>query len=104
VSLKCLETITDRNGRCYELTMRVMLQEPGAQYCVLVHGRITDVLHDRVIAHAWIEVADSCYDAVLDQYFPTDLYLSIATAEVRYTYQQALDMYAKYACWGPWHD
>jgi hypothetical protein len=102
--VECLKSITERQGRCYELALHAILNEPGAHYFTLVHGRIFDAMHNRIIPHAWVEVADSCYDPVLNDYFPTSLFMTIAVAEARYDHGQAQEMFAKHQCWGPWHD
>jgi hypothetical protein len=102
--VECLKQITDdRQGRCYELALHAILNEPGAEYFILVHGRIHDAAHNRVIAHAWLEIGSSVYDVVMDGYFSMTDYMTIAVAEARYDHGQALDMFAKYQCWGPWH-
>jgi hypothetical protein len=102
--VECLKNITERQGRCYELCLHAILHEPGNKFFTLVHGRIYDAIHNRIIPHAWIEVADSVFDAILDQYFPTDLYMEIAVAEARYDHGQAQQKYAEKACWGPRHE
>jgi hypothetical protein len=102
--MQTLKRIRKRKGRCYELAMKVMLDEPGAEKFTLVHGR---VMTDREIGHAWIIVDDGrVYDPVLDRYFDPAKYADIycATGEVSYTKKEAGQRCIDAGChYGPWH-
>ena len=67
--MRSLRRVRRRLHRCYELTFKVMLEEPGAEKFVLVHGYI--YIDGTAVGHAWIEIGDGrVYDAVLNRTMP----------------------------------
>lgn len=102
--MDCLRSITERQGRCYELALFAILHEIGAEHFVLTHGRINNGAGVS-IPHAWIQVStDRIYDPVFDRYFVSADYLAHAVVEARYTHPQAHDMFVRLQSYGPWHD
>jgi hypothetical protein len=107
--MKCLKRVRIRQGRCYELALRIMLYEPGAEKFALVHGRVRESksgFSERVIEHAWIEINDRMiYDPVLDEYVPGDKYVAgrSAVVERRYTHSEAMEACSEARQYGPWH-
>jgi hypothetical protein len=70
--MESLKRIRKRHHRCYELALKVMLDEPEADRFTLVHGTyvVGGVLRT---GHAWIELDDGrIYDVVSDNYEPAD--------------------------------
>ena|ERR1039458_1250582 len=96
-----------RQGRCYELALRVMLHEPSAERLTLVHGRISQIKNDDyLIDHAWIELNDGrIYDPVLDKHTPQDEYVRTrgAVIERQYPRAEAIRVAVKTGHYGPWH-
>jgi hypothetical protein len=76
--VKSLSQIHDRAGRCYELALTVVLNEPAGADLRLAHDWYTMPigLGDRTIpgavdGHAWILLLDDrVYDVIADKYFP----------------------------------
>jgi hypothetical protein len=69
--MKSLKRIRKRHrrgyGRCFELAIKAVHEEPGADRFTLVHG--TFALASERYPHAWIELGDGrIYDAVTDTY------------------------------------
>jgi hypothetical protein len=63
--MQCLDGIVDRGQKCYYLTSKIMLEEPGAEHWRLVHGRLKYGSADvhPSLAHAWIDLGDgNIYD------------------------------------------
>jgi hypothetical protein len=113
VVMKSLKRIRNRHKRCYELAMKVMLEEPGAEKFTLVHGRTSLVKNDAdawpTRGHAWIELEDGkIYDVVLDRTFSTMAeyvaHEGSVSVEIddRYTRKQAAVMMLKSNHMGPW--
>jgi hypothetical protein len=95
--MKSLKRIRKRAGRCYELALKVMTEEPGAEKFTLVHGR-----GPLGVPHAWVETGDGrVYDAVADSYTPIDEYQ--CSAERRYTQAEARQAMLENRTSGPWH-
>lgn len=102
--MKSLRRVRKRHGRCYELALKIMSREPGAERFALVHGYIG---HRMPIGHAWIETGDGrVYDPVDDRYLPAAEYAASqgAVVERRYTRTEAMRMMVERDghC-GPWH-
>jgi hypothetical protein len=116
-----------RQGRCYELAGRAMLDEGESDAWMLVHGRLSlavvlgkaGTLTGRVCArqkqlmeqgwydHAWIELDDGrIYDPVLNSYMPTDQYVAKwrAVVDHRYSYKEFIDLVNVSHNSGPWTD
>jgi len=87
----------DRIGRCYELAGRGVNEH---REWTLVHGKAFDV------QHAWLERDGWAYDAVRDLLMGCEQYKDYAkaTAERRYSAQEALEQMLATNHWGPWHD
>jgi hypothetical protein len=108
--MKSLRRIRNRHKRCFELAMKVMLEEPGAEKFTLVHGRTGFGPDDAWPAreHAWIELLDGrVYDVVLDRTFTMDEYVAWwGSIEIddRYTQKQAATLMLETDHMGPWRD
>jgi hypothetical protein len=91
-----------RNGRCYELCGKAMLDAPGDEF-KLVHGVVT--VDGGKIPHAWIEEAGEVLDFVIGLRFPrVDYYRELgAEPAAVYDEEQALERVAATGTWGPWH-
>jgi hypothetical protein len=110
--MKSLKRIRNRHKRCYELAMKVMLDEPGADKLTLVHG-YTGLIPDGVDlfpsrGHAWIELHDGrIYDVVDDQYLTMDEYVArwncIKVVD-RYTKVEAATKVTVSGHTGPWRE
>ena len=103
--MKSLKRIRKRQHRCFELAMKAMLDEPGADRFTLVHGNVAP--GSLRYAHAWIELGDGCiYDAVTDTYEPTDQFMAKnrAVVEHRYSRLEACLVCGVAHVWGPWTD
>jgi hypothetical protein len=75
--MQALKRVRKRKGRCYELALKVMLDEPGAKCFTLVHGRVRGP-DGRLTGRAWILVdGGRVYDPVLDRYFEPAVYADI---------------------------
>src|ERR1035437_3222303 len=105
--MESISRLRKRHGRCYELALRVMLHEPGAERFTLIHGRISQIKNDDyLINHAWINLNDGrIYDPVLDKYIPAVEYLATrcAVIERQYTHEEAMSISVKAGHYGPWH-
>ena len=106
--MKTLRRVRYRRGRCYELALKIMLYEPGAERFTLVHGRISQLKgdDDYMIDHAWVELEDgTIYDPVRDKCVPADVYVSLwsAEAERRYSREDTMRVTAATGHSGPWH-
>lgn len=102
--MKSLRQIRNRMHRCYELALKVMLDEPGAEKFTLVHGRIFTAGH--YIGHAWIDIGGgTIYDTYHDRQFTLGEYAARfrAVAERRYTRIKAARKASETRRWGPWH-
>jgi hypothetical protein len=100
--MKSLARVRKRNGRCYELAFRVMLDEPGADGFTLIHGRVGPAM----IGHAWIDLNDGrVYDPVRDSYVQGEGYAAFmggAVVEQRYTKHEAMQASLDARHYGPW--
>jgi hypothetical protein len=95
--VKSLRRIRNRTGRCYELALKVITEESGAEKFTLVHG-----LGPLGVPHAWVETGDGrTYDAVADTYTPIDEYQ--CSVERRYTQTEARQAMLESWHSGPWH-
>jgi hypothetical protein len=100
--MKSLKRIRNRKHRCYELCIKVMFEEPGAEKFRLAHGRLYGGL-----GHAWIELPGGrIYDAVKDRYFESlaDFRNNQpgAIVDYRYTQKQMAKQMLKHGHMGPW--
>jgi hypothetical protein len=102
--MQALKRIRKRKGRCYELALKVMLDEPGADNFTLVHGRVR-APDDSSTGHAWIVDGGRVYDPVLDRYFDPAVYADTyrATGAVGYTKDEAARLAMEQGHYGPWH-
>lgn len=103
--MRSLRRVRRRLHRCYELTFKVILEEPGAEKFVLVHGYI--YIDGTAVGHAWIEIGDGrVYDATLNRTIPWHEYTAErgAVVERRYTRVEAARKAADTGNYsGPWH-
>jgi hypothetical protein len=91
----------ERNGRCFELCGRAMLDAPGDEFRLL-HGTV--VVDRGKIPHAWIEEADDVLDFVIGLRFPrVDYYRELRAEPVAiYCAAQARERVTATGHWGPW--
>ena len=104
---KTMRRIRKRQGRCYELAGRVMLNEDGSETFTLVHGEVSSGFAWRRIGHAWIELPDgSVYDPVLNEFMTKAGFDSRAKPSKcqRYTCMQAARLIGHAGHSGPWTD
>jgi hypothetical protein len=104
-AVKSLKRIRKRQHRCFELALKAMLDEPGADRFTLVHGSVAPA--SLRYEHAWIELGDGrIYDAVTDTYEPTDQFMAEnrAVVEYRYSRLEACRVCGVAHVWGPWTD
>jgi hypothetical protein len=105
--MKSLKRIRKRNGRCYELALKAMLDEPGGERFTLVHGRVRQdpTLSGAIIGHAWIETGDGMvYCPSFNRYMPLDEYMAARSAKIerRYTMAEAMTAMGVTGHSGPW--
>ena len=95
--------VRSRKKRCYELSFRGQSKAPK---WTLVHGTIIppDGPPDFRYGHAWLEFDGQAYDAVLDAFFPVDVYYRerCVTATKRFTAIEAAERAATTNMYGPW--
>jgi hypothetical protein len=106
--MQCLRRIRKRDGRCFELAIKVMEEEPGATGFTLAHGRFTrhPILPPEKAIHAWIEIdPNTIYDPVTDQIAEKKIYEDQfgAVAEARYSRDEAISKMIETGTYGPWH-
>lgn len=102
--MKSLARVRSRRHRCYELTFKAMLKEPGAEKFTLVHGYVH--IDGQPVAHAWIETGDGMiYDTLLDRHIAWADYAAErdAVIERRYDRMEAVRMVRDTKNHGPWH-
>jgi hypothetical protein len=103
--MKTLQRVRKRQGRCYELAGRVMLNEKGSEAFTLVHG-VLDLSRlglSSAYDHAWIELADGrVYDPNLHEYMPKAEYYDRYKPSrcQRYTRLEAAKLMSRH--YGPW--
>jgi len=105
--MKSLARVRKRDGRCYELALTVMLNEPGAEQFTLVHGTVRSLSYDPPlrIGHAWIELGDGrIYDPAADRYEPPKRWWKQARVQHRYGRSDVAHLVAMFAHNGPWND
>jgi hypothetical protein len=103
--MKSLKRVRKRGGRCYELALKIMLYEPGAELFTLVHGRLDRPWSDGNAHHAWIELNDGrVYCTTWKKYEPADGYARRwgAVADRRYTKAEAVKLMLASGHYGPW--
>ena len=103
--MKSLRRIHNRDGRCYELSFKVMAEEPGAENFTLVHGTVRFRENGFDIDHAWIEVGDGrIYDPTLDCYVtPVEFKTRRPTVQQRYLRTEMLKLADETRHFGPWN-
>jgi hypothetical protein len=92
-----------RQGCCYELAMRVMTDQPGAERFTLVHGSVVTASYGPSIRidHAWIELPDGrIFEPGTKTYGP----LPHAVANHRYSRLEACRIAVATGHYGPWTD
>ena len=102
-----MRRIRKRQGRCYELAARVMLNEDGSETFTLVHGVVSSGFAWRRVGHAWIELPDGkVYEPVLNEYMTKAGFDSRAKPSEcqRYAYMQAMKLLGHTGTFGPWTD
>lgn len=94
---------SDRAGKCFLLSLIVVLFEPGGEGFCLCHGTVYDGTDDGVLRHAWVDTGDGfIFDPVLDRSMAADAYLEHATVEHKYSRAQALRLATEFSTCGPW--
>jgi hypothetical protein len=100
-----MSEIKDRLGRCYELNAKFVINNPQ---WTLVHGFINDRAFGtgNTIDHAWCELDDISYDAVLDLTLPTIVHDALfnPTDTVKYRGTTAIQKVLTTQHYGPWHE
>jgi hypothetical protein len=105
--MKSLARVPKRDGRCYELALHVMLNEPGAERLTLVHGTVRSLRYHPPtrIGYAWIELEDGrIYAPVADRYDQPELWWRHARVEQRYSRLEVARLVARFGHNGPWTD
>lgn len=105
--MKILQRIRKRQGRCYELAGRVMLNEDGSEAFALVHGTANSGFAEQRIGHAWIELPDGViYEPIFNEYMTGAEFNSRAKPSEcqRYTRMQTAKLLVHAGHWGPWTD
>jgi hypothetical protein len=96
-----IPSISDRAGRCFELSGSGCLQAGGTW--TLIHGEVDLDVNTRM-AHAWLERKGWVYDPVLDQTVPRDVYVKHVNAIVfrRFNVREASKQMLNSGHYGPW--
>jgi hypothetical protein len=97
--MQCLSQVQskDRAGKCFLLSLVVVLFEPGGDGFVLCHGTVDGM------KHAWVDTGDgNIFDPVLDRSMSADSYLEHAVVEHKYTRRQARQIANEFSTCGPW--
>ncbi len=105
--MKFLAKVRKREGRSYELAMKIMLNESDAKRFTLVHGTIVSQLLEPPLCfdHAWIELDDGrIFDPVANCYERADKWHANTIAKHRYTHLEVRRMVAATGNVGPWTD
>jgi hypothetical protein len=92
-----------RARRCFELSGRYQMQDPT---WTLVHGTVRYVVwgDESRYAHGWLKRDGWIYDAVLNESFRADEYVSRFAAEelATFTDKEIADAMHTFGHWGPW--
>jgi hypothetical protein len=100
------EALSERLGRCYELSGRYVHHDADA---TLVHGQVRwlGLSFRDPIPHAWVVLADgSVFDPVLNLHIEQhqwDRWME-AAVEQTYTQQQSMVMTVRTGHWGPYEE
>ena len=100
INLNSLKRIRKRQQRCYELSDRVILDNPS---WILVH---LNVFNGAIrIDHAWLEKDGVVYDPVLDAFFDKmKLYAIVTPKDIKkYNQKQAARIICGTKKHGPWY-
>lgn len=106
--MRGLGRLKTRSGRCYELSLRLLLANLDEPDILLVHGETRSSDPHAVggrMDHAWVEVGYFVYDrSARDQPFHRALYyLDGQVSELtKYSAHQAAVMFSEHGHWGPW--
>jgi hypothetical protein len=94
-----------RRGRCFELSFKVISDNPPDMDLVLVHGRGRPSPDHPFVDHAWIAWAALIYDPVVDAYFSTDIFERQNDVRIAAIYSRAEAVERLLACgtYGPWN-
>ena len=101
--IRSLSLVRKRQGRCYELAYKVLMDEPDVPGLLLVHGTVVEVRTR--ISHAWLMLPDGrAYDPVLKRYFSAREYVGRfeAIADRSYTPKEAAEAALHHKHFGPW--
>ena len=96
-----------RQGRCYELALKSLLDMEDSGGWWLVHGEVDcyDPASDSSrMGHAWLENRAEVFDPVKNRHFSRDDYYSLGqpTNVRRYTSKEAAHRMAAEQHYGPW--
>ena len=96
------KSFRNRQSRCFELAWGYLCDSREDIGWALVHGEVDSALGR--MGHAWLELGDTVYDAVLDELFPTADYRLMFTAlEIaRYSREEAAQHAVSSVHSGPW--
>jgi len=93
--------LKDRLGRCYEFAFKFVRDN---QQFTLVHGIGYSSQTKEIIGHAWCEIDDIAYDAVMDEAIQKEDYYKGFKLEdtFKYTAQEAIELVNEYEHYGYW--
>ena len=94
--------IEDRVGRCYEYAFKTVERYP--QF-TLVHGIGINTKDGKIMGHAWCELGNLAYDAVMDEAIPKEQYYRVfqVSDTFKYTLQEARELVSMYHHYGYWN-
>lgn len=102
--------IRPRMGRCYELALKTVYENPGQEGITLVHGLIYHPRTGYALHHAWVEFTHEgeriVYDTTMDDYLPKEVYYALFNAkpEVKYNHEECFQWGCRSNHCGPWHE
>ncbi len=92
-----------RDGRCYELAAKSLLELPADTPWRLVHGTVIGSDGER-FGHAWLESEREVFDPVINTTLPAVIYRARFRAEggTSYSFDEAARRVLAGGLWGPW--
>jgi hypothetical protein len=106
--MRGLGRLKARGGRCYELSLRLLLANMEEPDILLVHGETRSSDPGAIggrMGHAWIEVGHFVYDRTArDEPFHRALYYldGEVSAVTKYGAHDAAVAFSDHGHWGPW--
>lgn len=95
--------LEERLGRCYEYAFKTLEKFPQFK---LIHSVGKQTKTRELMGHAWLELNDFVYDAVMDKFVKKELYYKIFEIELRieYTLKEARELISKHQHYGFWDE